>query len=92
MILPSDEEDLPQDMQIPLPLRSGYETLGPFDLRDAKRILGRLDEEHIPFEVDARDQIRPLLTRYSRQSWLFIYIRPEHSQKAEAIVLEDFKV
>ena len=66
----------------------GYETLGRFEPRDAKRILKRLGEEHIPFEVDAPGEVRPRPTWFIRRHYLFIYVRPEHRQKAEAIALE----
>ena len=67
----------------------GYEALGHFEPRDAKRIIKRLEEEHIPFEVGAPGEDRPRPTWFVRRHYLFIYVRPEHRQKAEAIVLED---
>jgi len=70
----------------------GYEALGRFQPRDAKRIIRRLDEEHIPFEVDAPSEVSPRPTWFIRPHYLFIYVRPEHRQKAEAIVLEDHKL
>ena len=63
--------------------------LGRFDPRDAQRILKRLEEEHVPFRVEDCSEVRPDSTRYRRRSLLCIYIRREHQEKAEAIVLED---
>ncbi len=70
----------------------GHEVLGRFEPRDAKRILARLEQEHIPFEIDAPGEVRPRPTYFIRRHYLFIYVRPEHKQKAEAIVLEDPKL
>ena len=67
----------------------GFEALGRFEPRDAERIIKRLGQEHIPFEVDAPGEVRPRPTYFLRHHYLFIYVRPEHKQKAEAIVLED---
>jgi hypothetical protein len=67
----------------------GYEVLGRFEPQDAKRIIKRLEEEDIPFEVDAPGEVRPRPTFFIHAHVLFIYVRPEHKQKAEAIVLED---
>ena len=66
----------------------GYEVLGRFEPRDAKRILARLDQEQISFEVDSPGEISPRPTYFLRRHYLFIYVRPEHKEKAEAIVLE----
>jgi len=63
--------------------------LGRFDPRDAQRILKRLDEEHVSFRVFDCSEVRSDCTRYRRHSWLCIYIRREHKEKAETIVLED---
>ena len=63
-------------------------SLGRFEPRDAKRILKRLDEEHVSFRVEDCSELRPDCTRYRRRSWLCIYVRAEHQEKAEAIVLE----
>ena len=49
---PSDEEKYGTE-------HPGYETLGGFEPRDAKRIIKRLDEERIPFEVDAPGEESP---------------------------------
>ncbi len=90
---PRDEEELRRvDAELRGKEHPGYEALGRFDPQDARRIIDRLDEEHIPYEVDAPGEIRPLPTPYLRRHWLFIYVRPEHKQKAEAIVLEDFQL
>ncbi len=70
----------------------GYETLGRFEPRDAKRIIKRLEEEHIPFELDAPGEVRPRPTWFIRRHYLFIYVRPEHRQKADAIALEDHEL
>ena len=70
----------------------GYEALGRFQPRDAKRIIKRLDEEHIPFKVDAPGEVRPRPTWFLRRHYLFVYVRPEHKEKAKAIVLEDHKL
>jgi hypothetical protein len=56
---------------------------------DAQRILKRLEEEHVPFSVEDCSEVRPDSTRYRRRSLLCIYIRREHQEQAEAIVLED---
>ena len=45
---PSDEERYGTE-------HPGFEVLGGFEPRDAKRILARLEQEHIPFETDAPD-------------------------------------
>jgi hypothetical protein len=68
----------------------GLETLGRFEPRDAKRILKRLEEEHIPFELDAPGEVHPRPS-FLRRHYLFIYVRPEDKNRAEAIVLEDFQ-
>ena len=70
----------------------GYEALGRFKPRDAKRIIKRLEEEHIPFEVDAPGEVKPRATFFIYAHFLFIYVRPEHRHKAEAIVLEDHHI
>ena len=70
----------------------GYETLGRFEPGDAKRIIKRLEEEHVPFQVDAPGEDRPRPTWFIRRHYLFIYVRPEHRQKAEAIALEDHQL
>ena len=71
----------------------GYETLGRFEPQDAQRIIDRLDEEHIPYEMDAPGEVQPRPTPYLRRGhWVFIYVRPEHKRKAEAIVVEDFRL
>jgi hypothetical protein len=82
---PSDEEKYGTE-------HPGHEVLGRFEPRDAKRIIKRLDEEHIPFEVDAPGEERRCPTWFIRRHYLFIYVRPEHKQKAEAIVLEEQKL
>jgi hypothetical protein len=93
MLSPRDEEELLRhDAELRGTDHPGYETLGRFEPQDAQRIIDRLDEEHIPYEVDAPSEVRPLPTPYMRRHYLFIYVRPEHKQKAEAITLEDFQL
>jgi hypothetical protein len=70
------------------PPETDFVSLGRFEPRDAKRILKRLDEEHLSFKVEDCSEVRPDCTRYRRRSWLCIYISPEHLEKAGAIVLE----
>jgi hypothetical protein len=68
--------------------RPGYETLGRFEVPDAQRIIDRLDEEHIPFEIDAPFEVRPIAKPYRVRHWLYIYVRPEFKKRADEIVLE----
>ena len=68
--------------------RPGYETLGRFEVPDAQRIIDRLDEEHIPFEIDAPFEVRPIPKPYRVPHWLYIYVRPEFKKRADEIVLE----
>jgi hypothetical protein len=79
------------DEQLESP-ETGFVSLGRFKPRDAKRILKRLDEEHLSFKVEDCSEVRPDCTRYRRRSWLCIYISPEHLEKAGAIVLEDVQL
>jgi len=71
---------------------SSAPTLGRFEPQDAQRIIDRLDEEHIPYEMDTPGEVRPAPTFYLHRHWVYIYVRPEHKAKAEAIVLEDFRI
>ena len=89
---PDEREILRHDEELLGTFHPGYETLGRFEPQDAQRIIDRLDEEHIPYEMDAPGEIRPLATPYMHRHYLYIYVRAEHKQKAEAIVLEDFRL
>jgi hypothetical protein len=71
------------------PDQSDFISLGRFEPGDAKRILERLDEEHLSFKVEDCSEVRPDCTRIRRRSWLCIYVSPEHIDKAGAIVRED---
>jgi hypothetical protein len=91
MMSPGDEEELERvDAELRGTEHPGHETLGRFEPADAQRIIDRLDEEHIPYEMDAPGEVRPAPTYYLHRHWVYIYVRPEHKKKAEAIVLEDF--
>ena len=72
--------------------RPGYATLGRFEVPDARRIIDRLNEEHIPFEIDAPFEVRPVSTSYRHPHWLYIYVRPEFKKRADEIVLEGFQL
>jgi hypothetical protein len=62
-------------------------TLGRFEPPDAKRILKRLQEQHIPFRVDAPGEVHPDPTPYRiRRHWLVIYVHPTDVEKAGEIV------
>jgi hypothetical protein len=67
----------------------GYEMLGRFAPRDAKRILKRLKEEHLSFKVQNGSETRLSTIWLRRFNYLCIHIRPEHKEKAVAVVLED---
>ena len=68
--------------------RPGYETLGRFEVPDARRIIDRLNEEHIPFKIEAPFEVHPIPTPYRHPHWLYIYVRPEFKKRADEIVLE----
>ena len=88
-----DEKELERvDAELRGAEHPGYETLGRFEPQDAQRIIDRLDEEHIPYEMDTPGEVRPAPTFYLHRHWVYIYVRPEHKAKAEAIVLEDFRI
>jgi len=72
--------------------RPGYATLGRFEVPDARRVIDRLNQEHIPFEIDAPFEVRPIPTPYRHAHWLFIYVRPEFKKRADEIVLEGFQL
>ena len=65
----------------------GLELLGRFDPLEAKRLLERLEDQHLSFKVEGCSEIRPSLTRNWRRNWVNIYIRPKDKEKAEAIVI-----
>ena len=86
---PRDEEEIVHHYEVLHGTdRPGYETLGRFEVPDAQRIIDRLDEEHIPFEMDAPFEVRPIPTAYRHGHWLYIYVRPEFKKRADEIVLE----
>ena len=89
---PDDEKELERvDAELRGAEHLGYETLGRFEPEDAQRIIDRLDEAHIPYEMDAPGEVRPAPTFYLHRHWVYVYVRPEHKKRAEAIVLEDFR-
>jgi hypothetical protein len=88
MTSPSSDDDADARGQI----EPEYEFLGRFESRDAKRILKRLDEEHLSFKVEDCSEVRPDCTRVRRRSWLCIYVSSEHKEKAGAAVLEDIQL
>ena len=51
MTLSSDNEQANDDAKVDGPTHPEYEMLGHFEPRDAKRILKRLEEQHLSFEV-----------------------------------------
>jgi len=88
MMLPSDNQQARDNAKVDGPTHPDYEMLGRFVPRDAKRILKRLEEERLSFEVKDCSEIRLSTIWLRRFSWLCIHIRPEHKEKAEAVVLE----
>lgn len=72
--------------------RPGYATLGRFEVPDARRIINRLNEEHIPFEIDAPLEVRPVSTSYRHPHWLYLYVRDEFKKRADEILLEGFQL
>lgn len=89
---PDEKEILRHDEELRGTPPPGHETLGRFEPEDAERVIDRLDEEHIPYEIDAPGEIEPQRTAYMHGHYLHIYVRPEYKKKAEAIVLEDFRL
>lgn len=85
MTLPSDNQQATDDAKVDGPTHPEYEMLGHFEPRDAKRILKRLEEQHLSFEVKHCREIR----LYGPRSLLCIYVRRQHKEKAEAIRDED---
>ena len=85
MTLSSDNEQANDDAKVDGPTHPEYEMLGHFEPRDAKRILKRLEEQHLSFEVEDCSQIRLFTIWPWRRSWLCIYVRPEDKEKAESV-------
>lgn len=76
MTLRSDNQQARDDAKLDGPTHPEYEILGRFELRDAKRILKRLEEEHLSFEVKDCSEIRLSGIWLRRRNWLCIYIPP----------------
>jgi len=66
-----------------------YEMLGHFERREAERILKRLEEQHLLFEVEECSQHGIYDVWPWRHSLLCIYVRPEDREKAEAVSDQD---
>jgi hypothetical protein len=64
-MLPSDDDGV----DVRGDIHPEYEVLRRFEPRDAKRILSRLEEEHLSFEVRDCSEIRPDCPRYRRRNW-----------------------
>jgi hypothetical protein len=92
MTLPSASQQAHDDAKVDGLSHPECEMLGRFEPRDAKRILKRLDEEHLSFEVKDCSQIGVFTGWLRRRTWLCIYIHPEHKAKAEAVVFEDVQL
>jgi hypothetical protein len=84
MTLPSDNERGNDDANVD-GTHPEYEMLGRFEPRDGKRILKRLEEQHLSFEVQECSQIG----MYWPRSLLCIYVRPKDKKKAEEITDQD---
>ena len=68
-------------------------SLGRFEPPDAKRILRRLEEEDIPFRVDAPGEVHPdLKPRRIGFHWLVIYVHPDDIGKASEIVSAENRI
>ena len=89
MTLPSDNHQANNDTKVDGPTHPEYEMLGHFQPRDAERILKRLEEQHLSFEVNDCRQIRLFTVWPFYRSCQCIYVRREHKEKAEAISDED---
>ena len=85
MTLPSDSQQANDDAKVDGPTHPEYEMLGHFERRQGERILKRLEEQHLSFEVQECSEIR----LYWPRSLLCIYVRREDKEKAEAISDED---
>jgi len=65
----------------------GYKALGRYEPKDARRILKRLEEAHIPFKVDAPREVTPLPRFWiTTPHYLYIYVRAEYLNEANTIV------
>jgi hypothetical protein len=71
MTLPSDSQQANDDAKVDGLTHPEYEMLGHFERREAERILKRLEEQHLSFEVQECSEIR----LYWPRSLLCIYIR-----------------
>jgi hypothetical protein len=61
-------------------------SLGRFEPPEAKRILQRLEQEHIPFRLDAPGEVHPDPYPYRiRPHWLVIYVHPDDIDRAGEI-------
>ena len=89
MTLPSDNQQANDDAKVDDPTHPEYEMLGHFERRGAKRILKRLEEQHLSFEVDDCRQIGLYTVWPLQRSCVCIYVRREDKDKAEAITDED---
>ena len=89
MPLPSDNQQANDDANVNGPTRPEYEMLGHFERREAERILKRLEEQHLSFEVNDCRQIRLFTVWPFHRSCLCIYVGREDKEKAEAISDED---
>jgi hypothetical protein len=68
-------------------------SLGQFEPPDAKRILRRLEEENIPFRVDALGEVHPdPKPRRIGFHWLVIVVHPDDIDKASEIVSADNRI
>jgi hypothetical protein len=85
MTLPSENQQANDDAKVNCPTHPEYEMLGHFKPRDAKRILTRLKEQHLSFEVQQCSQIGLYTVWPFYRSCLCIYVRPEDKEKAEAV-------
>ena len=84
MVSATDEQLNPQ---------SGFIRLGRFESPDAKRILRRLEEEDIPFRVDAPGEVHPDPTPYRmRRHLLVIYVDPDALDRVGEIVSAENRI
>ena len=73
--------------------QADFISLGRFEPPDAKRILRRLEEEDIPFRVDAPGEVRPDPIPYRiRPRWLVIYVHPDDIDRAGEIVSAENRI
>jgi hypothetical protein len=85
MMPPSDNQQTNHDAKVDGPTHSEYEMLGHFEPRDAKRILERLEEQDLSFEVEECSQHGIYDIWPWRRSLLCIYVRPKDRKKAEEV-------